>query len=63
MVYLHFIFCDGTMGFGPALLGCFVSASSSYSSIYLISSIITLIALPICLHALKGKNNDLVNTS
>ncbi len=58
-----FIFCDGTMGFGPALLGCFVSASSGYGQLYLISSIITLIALPICLYALKGKNNDLANTS
>ena len=26
-----FIFCDGTMGFGPALLGSFVSAASGYA--------------------------------
>ncbi len=58
-----FIFCDGTMGFGPALLGCFVSASSGYGPLYLISSLITLIALPICLYALKGKNNDLATSS
>lgn len=48
-----FIFCDATMGFGPALLGCFVSASTGYAPLYLISSAITLIALPICLYSLK----------
>ncbi len=48
-----FIFCDGTMGFGPALLGSFVSASSGYAPIYFISSFITLLALPICLYALR----------
>jgi MFS family permease len=48
-----FIFCDGTMGFGPALLGSFVSATSGYAPVYLISSIITLIALPIAIYALK----------
>lgn len=48
-----FIFCDGTMGFGPALLGSFVSASSGYAPVYLISSLITLIALPISIYALK----------
>ena len=48
-----FIFCDATMGFGPALLGCFVSASTGYAPLYFISSIITLIALPICLYSLK----------
>ncbi len=48
-----FIFCDGTMGFGPALLGSFVSASSGYAPVYFISSLITLIALPIAFFALK----------
>jgi MFS family permease len=48
-----FIFCDGTMGFGPALLGSFVSATSGYAPVYLISSIITLIALPISIYALR----------
>ena len=48
-----FIFCDATMGFGPALLGCFVSASTGYAPLYFISSIITLLALPICLYSLK----------
>ncbi len=48
-----FIFCDATMGFGPALLGSFVSASGGYAQVYFISSIITLIALPICLVSLK----------
>ena len=48
-----FIFCDGTMGFGPALLGSFVSASSGYAPIYFISSFITLLALPIAFFALK----------
>lgn len=52
-VSTFFIFCDGTMGFGPALLGSFVSASSGYASVYLISSVITLLALPICFYALK----------
>ena len=48
-----YIFCDGTMGFGPAMLGSFVSASSGYAPVYFISSIFTLIALPIAFFALK----------
>jgi MFS family permease len=48
-----FIFCDATIGFGPALLGCFVSASTGYAPLYFISSIITLLALPICLYSLR----------
>ena len=48
-----FIFCDGTMGFGPALLGLFVSAASGYAPVYFISSFITLLALPIAFLALK----------
>ena len=48
-----YIFCDGTMGFGPALLGSFVSASSGYAPVYFISSFITLLALPIAFFALK----------
>lgn len=48
-----FIFCDGTMGFGPALLGSFVSAASGYAPVYFISSFITLLALPIAFLALK----------
>lgn len=50
-----FIFCDGTMGIGPAILGSFVSAGSSYAPIYYISSMITLLALPICIYALRKK--------
>lgn len=49
-----FIFCDATMGFGPALLGLFVSASTGYAPVYIISSIITILALPICLYSLKS---------
>ena len=52
-VSTFFIFCDATMGFGPALLGSFVSLSSGYAPIYYISAIITLLALPICLVSLK----------
>ena len=48
-----FIFCDGTMGIGPAILGSFVSLSSGYAPVYFISSLITLLALPICIYALK----------
>ena len=48
-----FIFCDGTMGFGPALLGSFVTATSGYAPVYFISSFITLLALPIAFFALK----------
>jgi len=48
-----FIFCDATMGFGPALLGSFVSEKSGYAPVYYISSIITIVALPICLLALR----------
>ena len=40
-----FIFCDATMGF--------VSASTGYAPLYFISSIITMLALPICLYALR----------
>ena len=49
-----YIFCDGTMGFGPALLGSFVSLSSGYAPVYFISSFITLLALPIAVYALKN---------
>lgn len=52
-VSTFFIFCDATMGFGPALLGSFVSAASGYAPVYFISSIITLLALPVCLYALR----------
>ncbi|RAP43613.1 MAG: hypothetical protein BZ135_09200 [Methanosphaera sp. rholeuAM6] len=52
-----FIFCDATMGFGPALLGSFVSSSTGYAPLYFISSVITLLALPVCLYALK-KNSS-----
>ena len=48
-----FIFCDATIGFGPALLGCFVSSSTGYVPLYYVASFITLLALPICLYALK----------
>ena len=51
-VSTFYIFCDGTMGFGPALLGLF--AANGYAPVYLISSIITLLALPICIYALKN---------
>ena len=54
-VSTFFIFCDATMGFGPALLGSFVSQSSGYAPVYIISSVITLLALPVCLYALKAK--------
>ena len=50
-VSTFFIFCDGTMGFGPALLGIF--ASGGYAPIYLISAVITLFALPICIYSLR----------
>jgi len=49
-----YIFCDGTMGFGPALLGSFVSLSSGYAPVYFISSFITLLALLIAVYALKN---------
>ena len=38
-----------------SLLGCFVSASTGYAPLYLISSGITLIALPICLYSLRSR--------
>ncbi|WP_458404000.1 MFS transporter [Methanobrevibacter sp.] len=50
-VSTFFIFCDATMGFGPALLGSF--ASAGYAPVYLISSVITILALPVCLYSLK----------
>jgi MFS family permease len=52
-----FIFCDATMGFGPALLGSFVSAKSGYAPVYYISSVIKIVSLPICLLALIKNNN------
>ena len=52
-VSTFYIFCDATMGFGPALLGSFVFLSSGYASVYYISSIITLLALPICLLSVR----------
>jgi len=52
-VSTFFIFCDATMGFGPALLGYFASASAGYAPIYMISSIITFLALPVCIFTLK----------
>lgn len=53
-VSTFFIFCDATMGFGPALLGSFVSSTSGYAPVYFISSLITILALPICLLSLKN---------
>lgn len=52
-VSTFYIFCDATMGFGPALLGSFVSPGGGYAPVYLISSLITLLALPICIYSLK----------
>ena len=53
-VSTFFIFCDATIGFGPALLGMFVI--NSYAPVFLVSSIITILALPVCIYALL-KNN------
>ena len=50
-VSTFYIFCDGTMGFGPALLGLF--AVNGYAPVYMISSVITLLALPICICSLR----------
>ena len=50
-VSTFYIFCDGTMGFGPALLGLF--AVNGYAPVYMISSVITLLALPICILSLR----------
>lgn len=50
-VSTFFIFCDATMGFGPALLGIF--ALNGYAPVYFISSLITLLALPICVYSLR----------
>lgn len=52
-VSTFFIFCDATMGFGPALLGSFVSTASGYAPVYFISSIITFLALPLAVYALR----------
>ena len=48
-----FIFCDATMGFGPAFLGSFVSPATGYTLMYYVASIITFIALPIALISLR----------
>lgn len=50
-VSTFFIFCDATMGFGPALLGSF--ATAGYAPVYMISSIITVLALPVCIYSLR----------
>lgn len=48
-----FIFCDATMGFGPALLGSFVSPATGYTMMYYVASAITFLALPIALFSLR----------
>lgn len=48
-----YIFCDVAIGFGPALLGFFVIFGGGYWLVYLVSSVITLFALPICVYTLK----------
>ncbi len=48
-----FIFCDATIGFGPALLGFFVSPATGYAPLYFIASLVTFFALPIAIYVLK----------
>ncbi|WP_407432239.1 MFS transporter [Methanobrevibacter sp.] len=48
-----FIFCDATIGFGPALLGFFVSPATGYAPLYFIASLVTFFALPISIYVLK----------
>ena len=52
-VSTFYIFCDATMGFGPAVLGSFIFLTGGYASIYYISAFITFLALPICLYTLR----------
>ncbi len=47
------MFCDVTIGFGPAFLGCFASKATGYGQLYIVAAIITLLSLPICLYTLK----------
>ena len=61
-VSTFYIFCDATMGFGPALLGCFVTVSSGYAPVYFISAIITFLALPICLYWLYFRPKVMKNS-
>ena len=48
-----FIFCDATMGFGPAFLGSFVSPAAGYTMMYYVASAITFLALPIAIFSLR----------
>lgn len=48
-----FIFCDATMGFGPALLGSFVSPAAGYTMMYYVASAVTFLALPIAILSLR----------
>ncbi len=55
-----FVFCNTTMGFGPALIGSFVTESTGFTLIFLIAAIVSLLALPLCVYALRhvGKASD-----
>ncbi|MBR6412864.1 MAG: MFS transporter [Alphaproteobacteria bacterium] len=54
-VSTYYMSCDIAFGFGPAILGYLVSETNNYRLMYAVSALITFLALPLCIYALKGK--------
>ena len=52
-VSTYYMSCDIAFGLGPAMLGFLVSETNSYRLMYLVSAFITLLALPVCIYALR----------
>ena len=52
-VSTYYMSCDIAFGLGPTMLGFLVSQTDSYRLMYLVSAFITLLALPVCIYALK----------
>ena len=52
-VSTYYMSCDIAFGLGPALLGFLVSETNSYRLMYLVSASITLLAVPVCVYALR----------
>lgn len=54
-VSTYYMFSDLAFGLGPVFLGFLVSQTNSYRLMYLVSAFITLLAVPVCIYALKKK--------
>ena len=60
-VATYYMCCDITFGFGPALLGLFVSETNGYRLMYLMSAFVTFSAIPMCMYAFKKMHNPKVS--